>query len=131
VLPAYKNASGGYQCTDNYAPEVNYGVLMAIARGEVPPLAPIGRWTVNDAAVAAGNGSWATFDYRNTSSGARHQVWMDTPATLRGKFLWARGLGLRGLGVWTLDSANVGAPPSAHIAADARALYEAFDAFFL
>jgi hypothetical protein len=43
-------------------------------------------------------------------SPGRHQVWLDTPASLSVKYSKARELGLRGVFLWTADKVNYSAP---------------------
>ena len=39
------------------------------------------------------------FEFLN-SSGHRHQIWFDNPATLAAKYAWAAKAGLRGVGIF-------------------------------
>merc|ERR1712060_1004599 len=36
----------------------------------------------------------------------RHQIWFDVPETLSRKYMLARQLNLKGVGMWTADAAN-------------------------
>ena len=44
-------------------------------------------------------------NYRN-ASGGQHQLWYDDPATYAKKYEKVKSSGLRGLGMWTADSAG-------------------------
>jgi spore germination protein YaaH len=50
------------------------------------------------------------FDYYpgGNASQARHQVWMDTPATLAIKYAWAKRKGLRGVAIWETGDVDYG-----------------------
>jgi len=51
------------------------------------------------------------FDY--TLDGVQHQVWYDDPESLQWKYVWARNLRLRGIGMWNADELDYSDDPVA------------------
>jgi di-N-acetylchitobiase len=132
-MPAVGPYGGKWYCDDSTGAELGYGVLRGMAaNASVQPFTAWQRttaWRRN--ATLRGNGSWATFNFVNASAAPPvvYQAWLDTPATLAPKYRFARERGLRGVGLWTVDSVSWGAPQLPAVWRDARDMWVALDAF--
>jgi hypothetical protein len=73
----------------------------------------------------------AWFDYVDPESGARHQVWLDTPSSLAIKYSALRQRGVRGVSWWTTDGVRYPGGGYAPADADGEAaeMWDALSAF--
>ena len=98
-----------YKCTpgavgDAYGGCPVVGPEFALA----PRYASMARWRENATGPVVMNQTLATkyFNYKGGDGQGTEQVWYDDAQTLAVKYSAAKGAGIRGLGMWTADSAG-------------------------
>ena len=128
------STQAGYQCPYGWDPahirEIGYGYMATIYNGGNSNFTRTSTWVANTEDFNHQNGSWAMFTYQNASSHQRWQVWANTPATLQQKYQWAGANGLKGVGIFTLDSIEI-APGKTNSGpvSDRNALWGALDRY--
>jgi len=108
----------GAPCSDAAGGQINFSAAMEIihAARNTTPLTwdPVQRCQY--------------FNYRSHEDGLIHQVWLDTPESLKAKYALAVKLGLRGVGMWNLQTLDHNsADPT--IRSETQAMWGALDTF--